>query len=146
MMAALAGRLITMDTWFRYAVALVPLLMGVHLLGLLRLPLPDAAPGATRRTIGSAFGAGLLLSLVIGPCSTPVFASALSFAAYKQNTIYGAVLLFVYGLGAGIPVLFAGATIGRAAQRLECGGLGAWVNRLVGASLLALGFYLLWNA
>lgn len=144
--AALAGRLTTVDRSFRYIIAFIPLAMGVHLLGLMRLPLPNVEAGASRRQIGSAFGTGFLFSLVIGPCSTPIFASALSYAASKQNAVYGATLLFVYGLGAGIPVLFAGAAIGRIAQRLECAGFGTWINRAVGASLLLLGFYLLWIA
>lgn len=146
MMAALAGRLTTVHRAFRYAIAIVPLVMGVHLLGLMKLPIFAFASGLSRRRIGSAFSTGFLFSLVIGPCSTPVFASALSYAAYKQNATYGAVLLFVYGLGAGLPILFAGAAIGRIAQRLECAGFGQWINRTVGASLVVLGFYLLWIA
>ncbi len=100
----------------------------------------------TRRRIGTAFSTGFLFSLVIGPCSTPIFASALSYAAYGQSAAYGGFLLFVYGLGAGIPILLSGAAIGRLAQRLERAGFGAWVNRAVGASILMLGFYLFWIA
>ncbi len=144
LIAVFLGRLTTLDRPIRYAIACVPLVMGAHLLGLLKLPLPDVSSGVSRRRIGWAFGSGFLMSLMIGPCSTPIFASALSYAAYKGKATYGAVLLFAYGLGAGVPVLFAGATIGRLAQRLETVGFGTWINRLAGAILLLLGFYLLW--
>ncbi len=146
MAAAVAGRLTTVDRTFRYAIALVPLAMGIHLLGLFRLPLLSTAPSARARGVWGALGTGFLFSLVIGPCSTPVFASALSFAAYKQNVAYGALLLFAYGLGAGIPVVLAGAGIGRIAQWLDRAGYRTWVNRITGGLLLSLGFYLIWNA
>jgi cytochrome c biogenesis protein CcdA len=146
MMAAWGGRLFSVARPFRYAIAAVPLLMGLHLLGFLKLPLPDLASRMIRRRIGTAFSTGFLFSLVIGPCSTPVFASVLSCAAYGQNAAYGGVLLFVYGLGAGIPILLSGAAIGRFAQRLERAGFGAWINRAVGVSILLLGFYLFWIA
>ncbi len=92
--------------------------------------------------LGIPLSTGFMLSLVIGPCSTPIFASALSYAAYGQNAAYGGVLLFVYGLGAGIPIMLSGAAIGRFAQRLERAGFGAWINRADGASILLLRFYL----
>lgn len=144
--AAVAGRVTATSPWFRYAIATVPLVMGIHLLGWLRLPIPSLSATTNRQRLGAAFGSGLLFSLIIGPCSTPVFASALSYAAYTQNAAYGAVLLFLYGLGAGIPVLLAGATIGRIAQKLEGAGCGLWINRATGVSLVVLGFYLLWIA
>lgn len=146
MVAALAGGMMTIDKSLRYAIAFVPLLMGVYLLGWLRLPFPTLPSATNRQRIGSAFGTGFLFSLVIGPCSTPLFASALSYAAYKQNAAYGALLLFLYGLGAGAPVLLAGAAIGRLAQKMERAGFGLWINRGVGVSLLLVGFYLLWIA
>ncbi len=143
MAAAVAGRLVTVMTPFRYAIAFVPLVMGVHLLGLVKFPIPSFAAGGCR--MGGALGTGFLFSLVIGPCSTPFFASALSYSAYSRNIAYGALLLFMYGLGAGTPIVFAGGSIGRIAQRLDRAGYQVWVNRLTGAALLAFGFYLIWN-
>ena len=144
--AALAGRVASTGHWLRYAVAIVPLVMGLHVLGWIRLPLPEFSTSESKLKATSAFGVGFLLSLVIAPCGTPVLASVLSFAALKGNTYFGALLLFVYGLGAGIPLLIAASASSRLAQWLDLRGYRRWVDRGTGALLLALGFYLLWVA
>jgi cytochrome c-type biogenesis protein len=123
MLAATAGRALTeLGGWVAYAVAIVPLAAGAHLLGWLRLP-------TIRARTGGAFLTGFLLSLVIAPCGTPLLASILSFAAYRGSVAYGGVLLFVYGIGASVPVLLLGATTAKIAVRLDRSGLRACVDR-----------------
>jgi cytochrome c biogenesis protein CcdA len=75
-----------------------------------------------------------------------VLASVLSYAAYQGQVLYGALLSFLYGLGIGAPMLLVGTAAGGFAQRLDSGGWKVWVDRSVGALLLALGLYLLWRA
>lgn len=144
--AALAGRVATTGDWFRYAVAIIPLLMGMHVLGWVRLPMPSFSVNESKFQATGAFGVGFLLSLVIAPCGTPILAAVLSYAAVKGNTIFGAMLLFSYGLGAGIPLLIAASASGRIAKWLDLRGYRIWVDRATGALLLGLGFYLLWIA
>lgn len=142
---ALAGR-ITSGGSLKYAVAIVPLVMGMQVLGWIKLPLPNFSMTKSKLRVASAFGCGFLLSLVIAPCGTPVLASVLSYAAFKGNAYYGALLLFVYGLGAGIPLLVAASVSSRFAHRLDLRGYQPWVDRATGMLLLGLGFYLLWRA
>jgi cytochrome c-type biogenesis protein len=147
LLAALAGRITASGgSVLRYAVAIVPLVMGMQLLGWVHLPLANFSMKSSGVKIASAFGCGFLLSLVIAPCGTPVLASVLSYAAFKGNPFYGALLLFVYGLGAGIPLLVAASVSSRFTQRLDLRGYRRWVDQGTGALLLALGFYLLWVA
>ena len=144
---ALAGRITSGGGHLlRYAVAIVPLLTGMHVLGWIKLPLPTFSMAKSKLKVASAFGCGFLLSLVIAPCGTPVLASVLSYAAFKGNAYYGALLLFVYGLGTGIPLLAAASLGSRFAHRLDLRGYQRWVDRATGALLLGLGFYLLWRA
>ena len=144
--AAAAGRTLSgLGGWWGYLVAVIPLLMGIHLLGWFRLPMPTFGRVEGRGGIGGAFITGLLLSLVLAPCGTPLLASVLSYAALTGSLTYGAVLLFLYGLGAGAPVLLIGTTAGRLAARLDASGRRVLVDRLTGVGLLALGFYLLWT-
>jgi cytochrome c-type biogenesis protein len=141
--AAYVGRVAVVSPPVRYAIALVPILMGVYKLGWLQLP--RMTKSVFRPSLGGAFGTGLLLALVIGPCSTPVFASVLTFVAYQQSLVYGGLLLFVYGIGSGLPLLLLGTTAGVVVKRLDCSRYGNWIDQIVGGVLILLGFYLLWR-
>lgn len=141
--AAMIGRIAAVDRPLRYVVAFVPLLMAFHLLGWIKLPLPDLSNKGS--SVGT-FSAGFMFSLIIGPCSTPVLASVLSYAAVKGNLIYGAALLFVYGMGVSVPLFCTAAFSARLTQKLDRSGYGVWVNRGMAASLFGVGFYLLWVA
>ncbi|MDQ2767038.1 MAG: heparan-alpha-glucosaminide N-acetyltransferase domain-containing protein, partial [Gemmatimonadota bacterium] len=73
-LAALAGeRLTSLGGWTGYLVAVVPLVAGANLLGLIPFQFPKLP--AVRTRAGGAFLGGFLLSLVIAPCGTPLLAS-----------------------------------------------------------------------
>ncbi len=78
------------------------------------------------------------------PCGTPVLASVLSFAALKGSVFYGGLLLFTFGIGAGLPVLLVGTAAGRLARRFDLAGARLWVDRVTGVAMLAGGLYLVW--
>lgn len=145
--AAVAGRtLVGLGGWAAYLVAIVPILMGFHLLGWVRLPMPKSVQtAATPGRLGSFVG-GILLSLVIGPCGTPALAAILSYAAVKGSVPFAAGLLFFYGLGNGLPLLVIGTAAGGLTQRLTRLGWTRWVARGAGVAMLGLGFSLLWTA
>ncbi len=146
-LAALAGRALTgLGGWASVLIALVPIVMGLHLLGWVRIPMPSAPAWTRAKGVARAFASGLLLSLVLTPCGTPVLAAVLSFAAHERSPAYGAVLLFAYGLGVGMPMLLVGTASRGLARRLDHLGKSAWADRLAGGAMLALGFYLLWMA
>ena len=141
--AAYLGRIADIGTPLKYAIALIPIIMGVYRLGWVTLP--SFGTGPLPSGFGGAFGSGLLLSLVIGPCGTPVLASVLSYAAYKRSFIYGGLLLFVYGLGTGLPLVLVSTAAGGFLKKFECGRFGRWLDPITGGSLLLLGFWLLWR-
>ncbi len=145
--AALVGRTMSgLGGWTRALIGLVPVVMGLHLLGWLRFRVPVLVRPSAGTGLGGAFAAGVLLSLVVAPCGTPVLASILSYAAADGSAAYGALLLFVYGLGAGVPVLAVGTAAAGLGTRLDRAGWRPWVDRITGVALIALGFYLLWTA
>jgi len=145
--AALAGGVFgQLGSSFRYAIAAVPLTMGLHLLGWLRLPIGTLPQRGIRNGLMGAFGAGFLLSLALTPCGTPVLASVLSYVAYKASVVYGAILLFLYGVGSGLPVVLVGTTAGKLTAKLERAGYGLWAERISGGALLVLGLFLIWKA
>jgi len=142
--AASGSRLAAVSGAFAYAVAVVPLVAGAHFLGLIHLRGPRL-PRLPAQA-GGAFAAGLLLSLVVAPCGTPLLASILSYAAYRGSLAYGGLLLFVYGIGVGVPVLVLGLSANRLATALDRSGLRRWGDRATGALLVGLGLWLLWRA
>lgn len=145
--AAVAGRTLGgLGGWVAYTVAAIPILMGLHLLGWVRLPMPKALSAPSLRGRLGAFLGGLLLSLVIGPCGTPALAAILSYAAVKGSVVFAAGLLFFYGLGNGLPLLIVGTTAGGITKRFERLGWTRWVERAAGVAMLFLGFSLLWTA
>lgn len=145
--AALAGRTLEgFGGWIRYVVALVPIVMGAHLLGLVRLPMPRGLGQLRARGVAGAFASGLLLSLVIGPCGTPALAAILSYAAYRGSVPFAALLLFVYGLGNGLPLVLAGLASGRMTEWLSKLGWRKWMERSAGVLMVGVGVFLLWTA
>ena len=145
-LAAVGGRtMTTLSGNWAYALALIPVLAGAHMLGLVHLPtLTPSLPRA--RGILSAFLAGVLLAFVFGPCGTPLLAGLLSFAALSGNPTYGGLLLFLYGIGIAIPVVILGASAAKLAAGLESNGRRIWVDRATGSLLVAIGLYLIWSA
>lgn len=141
-LAAYLGRIADIGA-LKYAIAVIPILMGVYRLGWIKVS--TFSPRPFRPGIGGAFGTGFLLSLIIGPCGTPVLATVLSYAAYKQSFAFGGVLLFLYGIGSGLPLLLVGTAGGAFFKRFDSSRYGRLVDPAIGSSLLLLGFYLLWR-
>lgn len=143
--AAVAGRTLGgLGGWVAYVVAAMPIVMGLHLLGWIRLPMPKSVTRPAIRGRLGAFVGGLFLSLVIGPCGTPALAAILSCAAVKGSVPFAAGLLFFYGLGNGLPLLVVGTAAGGLTKRLERLGWTRWVERGAGVAMLCLGLSLLW--
>lgn len=141
--AAVGHAVVVLGRGPRYALAFVPIVVGLHLLGWIRLPLRVRAAGRRADGLAAAFVAGLFLSLVIGSCGTPVLAAILSYAAIRGSLAFGTLLLFVYGVGNGLPLLLVGTGAGELTRRFSGTGASAWAERISGAMLVALGFYLL---
>ncbi|MBV8477941.1 MAG: hypothetical protein JOZ36_14855 [Acidobacteria bacterium] len=142
-LAAYLGRIAEIGRPAKYAIAVIPLVMGMNRLGWIKLP--SLAPKMFQPGLGGAFGMGVILSLVIGPCGTPVLASVLSYAAYKQSFMYGGLLLFLYGIGNGLPLILVGTAAGGLLKRLDSSRFGHLIDPILGGSLLLLGFYLIWR-
>lgn len=141
--AAVAGDSMSgLGGWAAYAMAAVPIVMGLQLLGVIRLPMPKGVRSWGGRGLAGAFFSGLVFSLIISPCGTPALAAILSVAAFKGSVVFGALLLFAYGVGNGLPLLVVGTAAGEATKRLQRLGWAQWINRAAGVAMVALGSYL----
>jgi cytochrome c-type biogenesis protein len=148
LVSALLGRMFgDVGGFWKYAVAGVCLLMGLHLIGLVKwnLPVPAGLRVKKKGNIG-AFLLGLLFGVVSTPCAVPILAVLLAFVAEKGNVLYGGFLLFVYALGHSALVLIAGTSVGAAKGLLESKGLRkahAILQKSAGVLIIGIGLYFL---
>lgn len=92
------------------AVGVVAALMGFNLLGVLPFTFPSLDVDVRQLPVppvAVAYAAGLTFALAASPCSTPILASLLAFAATQDAPAAGATLLFTYSLGYIAPLLVA---------------------------------------
>ncbi|MBE0711838.1 MAG: sulfite exporter TauE/SafE family protein [Candidatus Aminicenantes bacterium] len=148
LVSGLMGRMFgDVGAFWKYAVAGVCLLMGLHLLGVIKWNLP--VPAGIRVKKQGYFGAfllGLLFGVVSTPCAVPILAVLLAFVAEKGNILYGGFLLFVYALGHSALVLVAGTSVGAAKGLLESKGLRrahAVIQKVAGILIIGIGLYFL---
>jgi cytochrome c-type biogenesis protein len=102
-------------SWWQYVLAGICAFLGLHLLGVIRIP-PVQAPAALSRTAGAA-GAllfGFLFGIISLPCTGPVLLLLIGLVPQIGPARAG-LLLFLYGLGHSLLILFAGTFVGVAA-------------------------------
>lgn len=141
------------DTTFLMLLALVPLLMGLRLLGLLPFRIPtwhsarlhSIADSKVKHKL-TAFGTGMVFSMAIAPCATPILLGILTLVAMKGNLAYGGLLLFLYGLGSGVPALAVGFGLGGSRRLLTMQNHQRWLQRISGLLLIASSLYIVWGA
>ena len=150
LISGLMGRMFgDVGRFWKYAVAGVCLLMGLHLLGAIKwnLPVPSGIRVKKQGNIG-AFLLGLLFGVVSTPCAVPILAVLLAFVAERGNVIYGGFLLFVYALGHSALILVAGTSVGAAKGLLESKGLRkahAIIQKVAGVLIIGIGLYFLFG-
>ena len=129
--------------WLLGSFAALFVVLSLPMFGFFELQLPaflrDRLESAGRnRRGGSLLGAwvlGALSGLMVGPCMTAPLAGALLYIAQSGNALHGALVLFVMGLGIGLPLLLLVTVGSRFLPRP-----GAWMDRvraLFGFMLLA---------
>lgn len=88
----------------------VIIVMGLHFLGVLKIPQLYAekrVQAGSPASLGGAYVLGLAFALGWTPCIGPVLAAVLSIAASEATVARGAGLLALYAAGLGIPFLLA---------------------------------------
>lgn len=105
--------------WFdilRYVAAAIILLIGLHFLGILRIPLlyreARVETGRTPSTIIGAYLVGLAFAFGWTPCVGPILAAILFTAGAQDTAAQGALLLFAYAAGMTIPFILAAFFVG----------------------------------
>ncbi len=135
--------------WVIGAMALLFVALALSMFGLYELQLPARlqtrlAGASNRQHAGSLLGAGVmgvLSALIVTSCVTPVLAAGVIYIGQQGSALFGALALFVFGLGMGLPLLAFGTAAGALLPR--AGGWMNTVNAVFGVLFLGLAIWML---
>ncbi len=137
-------------SWWEYIAAAVCLLMGLHLVGLLRVQVPALGRWQPKqRGYAGALLLGLLFGLISMPCAGPVLIALLSLTQLGGVTFaFGLTLLVAYSVGHCGLVLVGGTSIGLVQKLADSKG---WtrgtdvLRRIAGVLISGVGVWLLFH-
>ncbi len=150
---AAAGRMMgDVGRWGNYGVAVIFFAVGLYLLGVINLPLPNAAqPGIKSKGLLAAFILGLVFGVALGPCTFAYMAPMLgvTFRLASTHLAYGILLLVLYGVGHCGVIVLAGTFTEVVQHYLDWNerSQGALIlKKVCGALVLLGGLWLLYTA
>jgi len=128
--------------YFNIGVGIVILVMGLTLLEIIRLPLPQIGFALP---ITGPFTAGVTFALVSSPCASPVLFSVLTAAAATGSQIQSTLTMVSYALGTSALIFFASLFTGLAKQARTLVRYSEWIMRIGGGLLIIMGGFYLFN-
>lgn len=151
-LGALGNIFVAYRDWLIRAGGLFMVAMGLHLLGVFRVPLLDrthrlAIPGAGARPgrLSSSFLVGVSFAAGWMPCVGPVLGAILTLAISAADPVRSGALLSAYAAGLAVPFLLAAMALGQFNRPLRKFGagltLGSGVVMTVVGALMVLGWY-----
>jgi len=129
----------------RWIPGIVGLLMGLQLLGILKLKMPVISTFDWERQPGTglaSFVLGLPFGLVVTPCTIPIFFAIVTFVALQGSVLHGASLMVAYALGRGVILLTVGVSVGLV-KALNIGRTAQYIERISGILILIISLGLL---
>jgi thiol:disulfide interchange protein DsbD len=152
LLAGLTGTLfgtVASSPWARLAVAVLLLVFGLAMLGVI----PVSAPTRLVAWAGSlgggsypaVFALGATSGIVAAPCGAPAFAAVLTWVAVKGSALWGFVYLFVFSLGMTALLVAVGISSGTLAALPKSGPWMTWIKRAAGVALLVMAGYYFWQ-
>lgn len=150
---AAAGRMLgDIGAWGNYFVAVIFLVVGLVLVGVIPMPLSSPGPiGMKRKGAPAAFILGLVFGIALGPCTFAYMAPmlAVTFKLASTQRAYGLLLLVVYGIGHCAVIVLAGTCtelLRRYLNWTDKSKGSAVLRGLCGMLVILGGFYLLYTA
>lgn len=140
---AAAGRMLgDVGPWSNYVVAVVLLMVGLHLLGILPLPWERGLSLPRYQGKAAALLLGLTFGVALGPCTFAYLAPVLGiiFGVAHTQPGFAVLLLLAYGVGHCTLIVAAGASAEKVQQVLDWNGNSrgaAWMRRVCGLAVLA---------
>lgn len=133
-----------------YFVGAVCIIIGLNLTGTLKFNLNFGGSLLNRtgekKGLGGSFILGMVMGLVGSQCGAPMLLVILSLAFAKGQWLYGAVLLFIYALGRGVPLVLAGTFTSLLTRMEFFARLNNVLEKAAGFIIIFMGIYFVWLA
>ena len=98
--------------YFGLIVASILMIMGLKLLGVLDFEMPVIIKEMPKNDGMNMYLypviLGMVFALIGSPCSTPILAGIMAFASLSANIVHAIIMLFLFSLGQGLILIFAG--------------------------------------
>ncbi|MFB2882116.1 cytochrome c biogenesis protein CcdA [Floridanema aerugineum] len=121
-------------------VGFIILIMGLSLIGIIRLPLPQINVNASNL---GPLGVGVTFALVSSPCASPVLFAVLAASAATGSQILATITMISYGLGYTMIIFLASVLTGLAKQTRVLLNYSELIVRVGSIALIIAGLYYL---
>ena len=125
--------------YINIVVGLIMSVMGLWLMGIINLPLPQTNVPLPKAA--GAYGVGLTFALVSSPCASPVLFAVLAAAAATGSQLLATLTMISYALGYTILIFLASLFTGLAKQSKKLLQHSELVIRLGSIALIVTGLY-----
>lgn len=138
-----------MGGYFTVLIASLLLVMGLKLLGILDFETPTIVKAMPTNSTNSIFLYPILLGITFAlagtPCSTPILAGIMAFAAIGKNIILAIAMLFLFALGQGLILIIAGLFTSSLKNMKSVATFTEALLKASGILLILVAFFLFWK-
>lgn len=135
--------------YFTLLIASLLLVMGLKILEILDFDTPTIIKSMPTNTTNSLFLYPVLLGITFAlagtPCSTPILAGIMAFAAIGKNMYLAIIMLFLFALGQGMILILAGLFTSSLKNMKSFARFTEILLKISGSLLVLVAIYLYWK-
>ena len=135
--------------YFGLVLASLVLVMGLKLVGILDFDMPVIIKEMPRNEGTNTFLYPVILGAVFAlagtPCSTPILAAIMAFASLSASMAQSVVMLFLFALGQGIILIFAGVLTSKLKNWKGFYKFSDWLLKISGILLILAALYIFYK-
>jgi len=138
-----------MGGYFTLIIASLLLVMGLKLLEILDFETPTIIKAMPTNSTNSIFLYPILLGITFAlagtPCSTPILAGIMAFAAIGKNLSLAILMLFLFALGQGVILILAGLFTSSLKNMKSLAQFTEFLPKISGVLLIGVSIFLYWK-
>ena len=150
-LCAITGRVFISigGAYFMLIIASFVMVMGLKLLGVLDFEMPviikQIPQSDGNNLILYPFVVGVFFSLAGTPCSTPILAAIMSFAALSNKIILALLMLFLFAIGQGLIILIVGVGLSKVKSMNKVAVFSEYLLKFSGLVLVLASVYIFYK-